>query len=343
MANFIEGIFGKLGEKLTLQDVEEFFKERQEETATLEFKSGDITPEKLFKSVAGFLNSEGGLLIVGSPKEREDKVNEHLRVKYAKGELIPCNSFKTRESITQKIGSNIVPPPAGIKIWPFYSDSSAVYLIEVPQSVSPPHQVQQSGMYYFRNDNTTVPASYGVVSALFNQRRVPRLMATVDFEPGKRESELEFQVTITNESDYPADKVGYMVNIYNGYDIKGNIRSEFRVDATTEFDIKHFKAVFPVDMVMPKGIGERKKFKLVHLKKPIFISTVHWSLQNTTRGVYIWIDPDGEVVESTDDPREGEQLLAKFFDYLKADPGERIVLPSRPIDPHSANVGPNPL
>ena len=69
-------------------------------------------------------------------------------------------------------------------------------------------------------------------------------------------------------------------------------------------------------MVIPKGIGERKRFKLIHLQKPIFISTVHWSLQNTTQGVYIWIDPNGEVVESTDEPSEGEQLLMKFLEYL---------------------------
>jgi hypothetical protein len=336
MASFIESIFGKAREKVTLEDVEGFFTEPKEETSTLEFKSGNISQDKLFKSVTGLLNAEGGLLIIGSPEEREkdkeDKKHKY-RIKFAVGELVPCTNLKTRESINQLLGSHIVPPPAGIKILPFEKGDGYIYLIEVPQSVSPPHQVTGAGtgIYYFRNDNTTVPASHGVVSALFNQRRVPRLYASIGFEYQKDKPYLDFNILLTNESEYPADKVGYMISFLNVFDIFGNIKLNFTENKHTEFNIRERKAVFTPDTVIPKGLGERKIIRVAHSYGHILVYVLHWSVQNTTRGAYSWIDcATGKIVDSTNEVSEGETFLNKFFDFLKEDPNKRIVAPFIP-------------
>jgi hypothetical protein len=60
-------ILGKNIESITIQDLEEFFTSEQEETSILEFKSGEVQLEDVYKEIAAFLNTERGLLIVGAP------------------------------------------------------------------------------------------------------------------------------------------------------------------------------------------------------------------------------------------------------------------------------------
>jgi predicted HTH transcriptional regulator len=69
MGKFSDSILNKTLEEITINDLKEFFSEPKDETATLEFKSGDVDVIKLYKEIAAFLNTEGGLLIVGAPRE----------------------------------------------------------------------------------------------------------------------------------------------------------------------------------------------------------------------------------------------------------------------------------
>jgi hypothetical protein len=75
MEGFISKIFRKSYSEILLSDVEEFFKVPQEETGVLEFKSGEVSLEDVFKEVAAFLNTEGRLIIIGAPKKQEEKIN----------------------------------------------------------------------------------------------------------------------------------------------------------------------------------------------------------------------------------------------------------------------------
>jgi hypothetical protein len=62
-SNYIENIFNKKKDELTLDNLKEFFSPPQEETSVLEFKSGGVEIIDIYKEVAAFLNTEGGLLV----------------------------------------------------------------------------------------------------------------------------------------------------------------------------------------------------------------------------------------------------------------------------------------
>lgn len=64
-----KAIFGKDLFDLELRDLQSFFELGQEETEIIEFKTGDVSLEKIYSEVSAFLNTQGGLLIIGAPKE----------------------------------------------------------------------------------------------------------------------------------------------------------------------------------------------------------------------------------------------------------------------------------
>ncbi len=65
----VEQIFNKEVYKVTLEELITFFQSEQEESALLEFKSGESSLEDIYKEVTAFVNTEGGILIIGAPKE----------------------------------------------------------------------------------------------------------------------------------------------------------------------------------------------------------------------------------------------------------------------------------
>ncbi len=82
--SFIDKIFNKPIGSLQLKDLEEYFKEPQEETSILEFKSGEVEINDVYKEVAAFLNTEGGLLIIGTPREEEVLIKKNKKKKFAR-------------------------------------------------------------------------------------------------------------------------------------------------------------------------------------------------------------------------------------------------------------------
>jgi hypothetical protein len=159
--------FQKELHQLGIGDLIEYFNEEQEETSTLEFKSGDVGLEKLHGEVCAFLNTEGGLLIIGAPKETEGNKRG-----VCIGKLTSCTYIKSEHSLMQSLASNISPTPTGIKCKALQYDTGYVYVLEVPQSMHPPHQVSREGKYYIRLDKEAKAAPHGIVEALFF-RRVP--------------------------------------------------------------------------------------------------------------------------------------------------------------------------
>lgn len=68
-------------------DIKDFFSTRQEESSTLEFKSGEVDVTDIFKEITAFLNTEGGLLIIGAPREVKEVIGKKTVV-YCQGEPI---------------------------------------------------------------------------------------------------------------------------------------------------------------------------------------------------------------------------------------------------------------
>ena len=84
--SYIKKIFNKDIDNLNISDLVTFFETEQEETSVLEFKSGDVEIIDLYKEITAFLNTEGGLLIIGAPREIKKTIGKTV-VKTCIGEV----------------------------------------------------------------------------------------------------------------------------------------------------------------------------------------------------------------------------------------------------------------
>lgn len=165
----IQTIFNRNSREITIEDVIDYFKTEREETAVVEFKSGEVAIEDLYKEITAFLNTEGGLIIVGSPREQPNKKGK-TKGKVCQGDLV-YSKFRSKDWLYQKVASYITPTPTNLNIVEVAGSQGTVYLIEVPQSSRPPHQANSDGRYYLRLESEAKPAPHGIVQALFDKRR----------------------------------------------------------------------------------------------------------------------------------------------------------------------------
>ncbi|GGC94422.1 hypothetical protein GCM10011508_21940 [Flavobacterium lutivivi] len=222
-SNYIEKIFSKPRIELRLSDIEEYFSSPQEESSVVEFKSGEVEINDIFKEITAFLNTEGGLLIIGAPRETREIRGKNI-IKVCQGDLTFSN-FKNKDWLYQRIASNVVPTPTNLKIEEFLTEKGNVFLIDIPQSQTPPHQCSADGKYYLRLERDAKPAPHGIIQALFNKRRVPKLSANITITEIDAKND-KIVINIINESQIPADKVAFIIDIYNVANI--NSQHEFR-------------------------------------------------------------------------------------------------------------------
>jgi len=210
MTNFAQNILGKNLAELTLADLENYFAEQKLETDSLEFKSFPATANfedlvvKIMKTISGYLNGSGGLLILGAPMKTVVG-----NVDYFQGALTPVPLQKSIDWFINKISSSISPMPINISVQIIPSGQSYLYLFEVQESQYKPHQLNH--IYYIRLDGQTKPAPHYIVQALMRQITYPDLRATIrinrfqDHE-GETLSKLTLAIfnfsQLQNDSDY---------------------------------------------------------------------------------------------------------------------------------------------
>jgi hypothetical protein len=193
---------------LTTDDIVNFFSEEREETASLEFKSGELEKEELNREVCAFLNTEGGVIIYGAPREKE--VNKK---RVCVGDPVPCSKVKGEHSLVSSIAANISPIPSNMKVKCLDYKDGHIFILEVPQSMHPPHQVSSKGTYYIRLDKEARPAPHGIVEAFFNKRQKPKLALSFEIGySGQNWISLKFQ--ISNLTEYTAESTGYSFQVY---------------------------------------------------------------------------------------------------------------------------------
>ncbi|NRT16932.1 putative HTH transcriptional regulator, partial [Flavobacterium sp. 28A] len=95
-SDYIEKIFGKSRNEVTLNDIKEYFSTEQEESSVIEFKSGEVEINDIFKEITAFLNTEGGLLVIGTPRETKKIIGKNNTIKVCEGELTYSN-FKNKD------------------------------------------------------------------------------------------------------------------------------------------------------------------------------------------------------------------------------------------------------
>lgn len=205
---------GKNINDITIEDLSEFFSVEQEESSTIEFKSGEVALEKLYPEISAFLNTNGGILIIGAPR----KIAGNKKEIY-KGDLIPSKNIKSSFMLSQKISNYIVPSALNISIKDLDFKDGKIFILDIPQSKYPPHQNSIDGIYYIRLGTETVKAPHGLIQAMFNKRQFPNLHIELCLSKDDN-NETHLDMFLTNESIITAVKGGYIINIYGVLDFK---------------------------------------------------------------------------------------------------------------------------
>ncbi|MGV6947006.1 AlbA family DNA-binding domain-containing protein [Sphingobacterium kyonggiense] len=207
MVDYCTRIFGKSLRELSYQDIENYFIEPKEENEYLEFKSGQGDFENSFinniiRTIVGFLNSSGGVLIWGSPKDTSPKKGEQ---KVTVGDLIPLTISKAKDNLINRISTSISYMPKGINVEKLEKEGKFVYIFEIQESESKPHQYSEKGIYYIRLDGQTKPAPHYVIDALFKQIKFADIDGKLNFVYAELFSEnliIEIEAKLSNNSKY---------------------------------------------------------------------------------------------------------------------------------------------
>lgn len=209
--SYLKLYFGKEFNELTYEDIENYFKEDRDESNKIEYKSyadefgkTDAHKEKIngiLRTISGLLNSEGGLILWGAPKGKQDETEPKRKI--FMGELSPVPMFIEKDSFINKVTDSITPSPHGIQFYPFKKDDSYVYIIEVEKSSYSPHQFKNG--YFMRLDGQTVPAPHHYIEALFKKITYPRLEGYIKLKRVTNEQQnsrfvLTFEMYIFNQS-----------------------------------------------------------------------------------------------------------------------------------------------
>lgn len=301
-----ELIFSKNLYDITLKDLEDYFSDIQEESSLVEFKSGDVKLESIYKEVCAFLNTEGGVLVIGSPKEQKVQLENGSFQTICQGELVP-SSFKNKDWLVQKISSNISPMPSGIKVQELLTAGGNYFIVEVAQSVTPPHQCN-TGVYYIRLEREAKGAPHGIVEALFFKRQKAKLKVSGNLVKSKNDNGVKVSTIISNLSPHPTEKVSVSIVLFN-------IESLYP-DGTSAGIIgeNEFAINYTSEMVLWQGLNITVPFEIIHLSKPFLISVTAWSRDaEMVKSIGVFDPASMEFIEKENDHSENK----KGFQYYK--------------------------
>jgi hypothetical protein len=311
-----KNILGKYLYQITLHDLEEYFSVPREETALLEFKSGEIKINSVFKEICAFLNTEGGLIIIGSPKEEKIQKKGTRVKRICKGALVP-SGFRDKEWITGLIAANIVPSPKEIDIHEINSDSGNYFIIEVPQSKNPPHQFLTDGRYYIRIEQEAKPAPHGIVEALFYKKQKAQIKVEYDILRPSNGAETfnDISVKIINTSQFPTDQVSFLIQLYNIEEIQSN-------GAPIEASIRKSENSIELEGVRKDVIVDDRslsiQFKVMNRLQPFFISILAWNKDAGMFRNYGLFDPANfQFIETYKSGDLEEKSVNDFLSLLK--------------------------
>ncbi|KQC32291.1 hypothetical protein AAU57_02330 [Nonlabens sp. YIK11] len=305
MNNYIEKIFHKNRQEVTLENIKNYFQSPQEETSIVEFKSGGVEIIDIYKEITAFLNTEGGLLMIGAPRETKDKVGKNYRT-VCQGELT-YSSFKNKDWLYQKIASNIVPTPTNIKINEYLTVEGSIFLLDIPQSSNPPHQSSSDGKYYIRLECEAKPAPHGLVQALFEKRKRPQLTAEIDINRVDFQSN-EISIQIKNKSTIPADSVSVIIDIYNVSKVSSNHRFDLIEDSLGD----KYSMSQSTNQVLVRVISLPYNLVVTHFKNEYLVFVAFWSKQTDFDFRFFTINPLNNEVTAEGTFMDGSDLTEEL-------------------------------
>jgi predicted HTH transcriptional regulator len=263
MSGFCNSLLGKDIYDIKENDLINFFKNEQEETNTLEFKSGDVEIQKLCKEICAFLNTEGGLIIIGTPTEKKKNIGKNT-YNICQGKLT-SSRFSDKDWLYKKIYSRITPVPTNLKIQEIKNERSKYFVIEVNQSSNPPHQLDAEGRYYIRIEREAKPAPHGIVEALFNRRQKPQPRVNY-YTDNITDYKQKIDISIFNDSNVTAENISGYLEVYG-------LRNIIINDPSKENIIKYtnniYKIRLPLINYLIKGLENNTSIVVEHNKNPL--------------------------------------------------------------------------
>ena len=182
MDNYSQHYFGKNLEDLNIQDLSDFFNTEKEESDKIEFKAyhpkyGNFNKniEGVIRGICAFLNSNGGILIWGTPigQTVEDKL-------IFQGELSLVDQLMEKDALISKISDSITPLPVNVNVKIIEHNKSYLYVFEIQISNYSPHQFKN--IYYARLDGQTKPAPHYLIDALFKKISYPNIEGFINLD-----------------------------------------------------------------------------------------------------------------------------------------------------------------
>jgi hypothetical protein len=171
---FIELFFKKDSKELTSKDIENFIKRNIEENLNLDYKDIDAFHDfnELSKDISSFVNSEGGLIILGV---REGKIGEGEDIKIFPEEITWGDESLSKEKLEDNLVGKIRPRIDGLRIVPVRNeDGRVIFLLDIPQGINPPYMASDY-RYYKRLNFRRVPMEHYEVADHFGRRKKPLL------------------------------------------------------------------------------------------------------------------------------------------------------------------------
>jgi Schlafen, AlbA_2 len=292
MENYSNLFFKKSVYDLCEDDIIHFFSIEQEESSILEFKSGGVKLEKVYREVSALHNSQGGLLIIGSPIPKKDGSGKET----FKGDLTRSH-FRSKDWLYQKIYSNISPPPINVKIHDVIcKDGGKLQILDIPKSINPPHQDLSNGVYFIRYETETKFAPHGLVEALFNKRKQPYVEINSDYITANHDRDrgitYVFNSGILNIVDIPVINIKYIVEFYNVYSVKKE--DEILEKLKDKNDDRTFMDRDSVGLKgnsLVKGLNIKIEYIIEHISEPFFIGIYVWGDNMNLQRTYLIISP----------------------------------------------------
>jgi len=290
-----EKIFGKPLYSISEADLISYFSVEQEENSVVEYKSGKVELQKVLKEIVAFLNTEGGLLIIGAPEESQADKTKH---KVCVGNLTAWNSVKDQDSFIRILATQISPSPIGIKIQTVSTKIGFVYIVEIAQSFTPPHQVNGTGTYYIRLEREAKPAPHGVIEALFLRRQLPNLKIEASSYNSKTpDSPVELNFSISNESIITAESVGIiclLVGVKKVSNATGIFENANLLSDSVRVDY------FEKDRILVKGLQIPFSIDLFPLYPEFYVSIACYCFHTQIQSRAFIVGSSGDVLKQFD-------------------------------------------
>jgi len=176
---------------VTLQSLTDYFNAPRTESDVLEFKSyvthgqdnHNLKEKAVLKTICAMLNSDGGILIWGSPISQ---IDPQTNSKFCQGALSPVDRAIAHDDFMSKIVQRLNPLPSGIRLKVLVENNTSVCIFEIQKSAYPIHRFDER--YWIRLDGQTVIAPHHYVEAIIKQVRYPAIEGYICLSEYKQEA-----------------------------------------------------------------------------------------------------------------------------------------------------------